>query len=282
MSWRTVTGALLSVLAGLLAPLAVVAGWAQTLTTDTEQVVARYAPLAQAPEVQQLLTSQLTDAVSAQLPLGQTATVRGLVNRTVSGLTGSDLFSTAWTTSLRLGHGELSALLTGDTGTLAVTDGVVGLRLAPFVDVLKQPLIEAGVPLVDRMPEVTAAIPLLSIDPAIVPAVQAGHRLLVALADWLPWFAAALAVLALWAWPSVRAGLLWLGLSLLGGVTVLWASMAGAGRLVLGRLAEPIVPTARLVLDLTLAPMLAPALTVAVLALVLAFVGAVAERSTTN
>src|SRR4051794_23613667 len=48
----TVLAAVLIVLGCLMAPLAVVTGWAKSTLTDTDAFVATYAPLARNPEVQ--------------------------------------------------------------------------------------------------------------------------------------------------------------------------------------------------------------------------------------
>jgi len=274
MTWRAIVGAVASVLAGVLALLSVVSGWVQTMTTDTDRVVALFAPLAQAPAVQELLNAQLTDAISRPLPLGDTEVVRGLVGRTVAGFTSSELFASAWTTSLRLSHAEVSALLRDEPGRVAVDGGLVQLRLAPFVEALKQPLRDAGVPMIDRLPDVTATIPLVQIDPNLVPRVQTAYRYLVALADVLPWLVLGCVLLALWAWPSLRRGLLWVGLSLLAGAAVLWAVLSVAGRTAAGLLADGLEPVANVVLSAALHPMREPALAIAVLGLGLTFLGA--------
>ena len=120
----------------------------------------------------------------------------------------------------------------------------------------------------------TATILLVQIDPNLVPRVQTAYRYLVALADVLPWLVLGCVLLALWAWPSLRRGLLWVGLSLLAGAAVLWAVLSVAGRTAAGLLADGLEPVANVVLSAALHPMREPALAIAVLGLGLTFLGA--------
>src|SRR3954463_3365272 len=58
--WWTVLAALLIVLGCLMAPLAVVTGWAKSTLTDTDTFVATYGPLARNPEVQAFVVNEVT------------------------------------------------------------------------------------------------------------------------------------------------------------------------------------------------------------------------------
>lgn len=268
--WRTTLGVLLAVLAGLLAPLSVVAGWAHTLVSDTDAFVATYSPVVQSDAVQQVLGTRLSEAIIDQLGPADNRFTRAAVNRVVDEAVGSDLFAGATTASLRLAHGELVALLTDGPGRVQVVDGVVQLRLAPFADAVKQRLSEAGVPFIDRMPEVTAGIPLLRIDPRLLPLLQSGYRVFDTVADWLPWLALVLMVAAVWVWPNRRQALIGTGLSLLGGVLAIGLAWRLALQGVTHRLGDDLALVAGLVAELTSAPVASPLLALGVTGAMLA------------
>lgn len=276
---RRVVSVLLAVLAGLAASLAVVAGWANTLVSDTDAFVATYSPVVRSAAVQQVVTSRLTDAVIAQLDLGDNRVIRALVTRAVTEAAGSDTFANATTASLRLAHDELVALLSGEPGRLQVTDGQVQLRFAPFVDAITSRLSAAGVPLLDRLPQVTGGVTLFTIDPGILPAAQVGYRALDALAAWLPWLALALAVAAVWVWPGIRTALIVLGFSLLGWVLLVALAWQLAMQGVVHRLGADLASVAGTVADLTTAPVASPLLAIGVSGAVLATLALLTART---
>ena len=276
--WRIALGVLLAVLAGVLAPAAVVADWADDQVNDTEAFVARYAALAHDPRVRELVSNSATEAITNQLGLGDNALAEAVVRRTVTSFAESEAFDAAWSASLRLAHGEFRALLTGEAGSLQVAeDGQVRLRLAPFVDAVKQRLAQAGVPFVDQLPEVTAAVPVLTVDPRVLPALRLGYRVLGLGAASLGWLAVAFAVAAVWVWPRRRAALITLGSALVAGVVVVWAVTATVVRALLAGLAPPLDAVGTLLAESALSPMQSPALAVAVTGAVLAGLGALAS-----
>ena len=63
---RAVLAVVLILLGVLLAPVAVVTGWAKWTLTDTERFVATYAPLADSPELQSYVVDQAMAAVDAE------------------------------------------------------------------------------------------------------------------------------------------------------------------------------------------------------------------------
>jgi hypothetical protein len=266
------------VLAGLTTSLSVVAGWAQTLVSDTDAFVATYSPVVRSEAVQQVVTTRLTDAVITQLGLGDNRITRTLVTRVVAEAAGSDLFANATTASLRLAHGELVALLSDEPGRLQVTDGQVQLRFAPFADAVKQRLSDAGVPLIDRLPEVTGGVTLFTIDPQLLPIAQTGYRALAAVAAWLPWLALALAVAAVWVWPGVRRPLVGLGLSLLGWVLLVGLAWRLAMQGVTHRLGDDLASVAGTVASVTGSPVASPLLAIGVAGAMLATLALLTAR----
>jgi hypothetical protein len=59
------------VLGCLLAPLAVVSGWAKSTLTDTDTLVATYAPLVRNPEVQSFVVDQAAAAINQNVNIEQ-------------------------------------------------------------------------------------------------------------------------------------------------------------------------------------------------------------------
>lgn len=277
---RRVLGVLLAVLAGLAAPASVVSARAHALVSDTDTFVATYQPVVRSAAVQDLVTDGLTTAITARLGLGDNRIARALVGRVVAEAADAGLLADATTTALRLAHGELVTQLSGDPGRLQVADGVVQLRFAPFVDALVSRLDAAGVPFLDRLPEVTGGVPLFQVDARLLPALQAGYRVLGLAAVWLPWLALALAVATVWLWPRPRPGLIGLGVALAGGVALVWGAAAWAGPELTGSLSADLVPLAGMVVDRTVAPMLSPLLTIGGIGAVLAGIAALAASPT--
>ncbi|MCA0294224.1 MAG: hypothetical protein LCH96_02720 [Actinobacteria bacterium] len=265
---RTAVAVLLALLAGLAACLGVVADRAHELVGDTDAFVATYSPVVSSQPVQEVLTRRLTDAVVQQLGFGENRLLTALVGRVVTEAAGSDLFADATTAGLRLAHDELVSLLTDDPGRLQVVDGQVQLRFAPFADALKERLTAAGVPFLDRLPQVSGGITLVTVDPALLPGLQTGYRVLDALSGWLPWLALALAVLAVWTWPGVRTGLITLGACLLGWALLFGGVLGWGAQALLQRVGEDVATVAGSIVSLTVAPMASPLLAIGVTGLV--------------
>src|SRR3954469_20148290 len=69
--WWTVLAAFLIILGCLMAPLAVVTGWAKSTLTDTDTFVATYAPLARDPAVQSFVVDEVTATIDQRVDLEQ-------------------------------------------------------------------------------------------------------------------------------------------------------------------------------------------------------------------
>lgn len=274
---RTAIGILLAVLAGLVAPLSVVAARAQALVADTDAFVATYTPVVRSESVHRVLTTQLAAAITEQLGMADNRLVGAVVTRVVGEFVAGDTFDAAATASLRIAHGELVSLLTGEPGRLQVTEGEVQLRFAPFADAITQRLADAGVPFIDRLPEVTGGITLFRIDPQLLPLLQGGFRALTAVATWLPWTALALAIAAVWVWPGARRPLIGLGLSLLGWTALVWVAAWWVLQGLRHRVSDDLALVAGTLVRATAEPALSPLLAIAVGGAVLAVLAAVAS-----
>lgn len=163
---------------------------------------------------------------------------------------------------------------------MQVIDGEVQIRFAPFADAVTSRLVGAGVPLIDRLPTVTGGLTVLRVDPRLLPALQAGYRVLSTLAGWLPLLALSASIAALWVWPRKRPAMIGVGLALAVGAIAVWLVVSVVVSSVVAGLAEPLAVVGPAVAHAALSPMQSPALAVIVTGAVLVFLGAVtAPRS---
>ena len=168
--------AVLIIVALLLAPVAILAGYAKSQLTSTDTFVSTLAPLAGDPAVQQVVSKAVAETVKAdlnleanvaevfagldQLPLPprSAAGLAGLEGPVVLGLNSlvttaadelvaSQQFAQLWEQTLRITHTQLTATLSGDPAALAQVgaDGSLRLQLQPIVAAVKDLLIAQGV-----------------------------------------------------------------------------------------------------------------------------------------
>jgi hypothetical protein len=218
--WRWTLATVLIVLGSVLAPLSVAAVWVKAEVTDTERYVATVAPLARDPALQRAVTDRITTEIFNRVDLRSVAdqvadvlarqgvpdsvstTLHGLSQPIANGVQGwvhdqvgtfvaSDEFAQAWAEANRTAHAQLVMALTGNQSAGVVVQGdTVSVKLATFIDAVKQRLIAKGFTLAQKIPEVNAQFVILK--SADVGKVQRGFRLLNALGTWLPIIALAL------------------------------------------------------------------------------------------
>lgn len=187
---------MLLVLGLVLAPIAVVAAWANVELTNTDRFVATLGPLGSDPDVQAYLTTVIVasvdravdiDGVTHQAfaavtgPLGDTTAgaltrlepavadgLRSVVARAVTAVVTSDQFAQVWEQVLRSSQQQAIGLLagTGDRSINAQDDTVV-LNIGPLLAQVQAQLKAAGFPLTQLIPTgeqnvVLANVPNLS------------------------------------------------------------------------------------------------------------------------
>lgn len=220
--WRRITGTALVVLGIVLAPVALIANWAVIELSDTDHFVETFAPLASDPAVQKLVAGQVTTVITDQVDipaitaplfdgLGETLPPRasialdaleGLVNdgveqvigTTVTRVVESDGFATVWEQSLRTSHAQLIGALENDPDTLlAIGDaGTVGIQLGPIVANVQAALVDKGIAIASRIPEVDRTVVLFQSES--IASIQTAYGVSVGIASWLPWVVVALIV----------------------------------------------------------------------------------------
>ncbi|WP_423464904.1 GAP family protein [Promicromonospora sp. MS192] len=150
---RSTAAVVLIVLGALLAPVGVVAAWAERTLTDTDRYVATVAPLAEDPAVRSAVSARMTSALMEQIDVGAlldgvaegldeqglaprvagalpmleaplTGGVESFVRDAADRVVASDQFRDAWTQANRVAHQQLVAVMRGEGG-LAVLLGAV-------------------------------------------------------------------------------------------------------------------------------------------------------------
>lgn len=173
-------------LTALLAPLAVVAGWAHGLVSDTDRYVETVAPLASDPAVQGAVADRTTTEIVSRLGTRRhTDAVERLVHNQVVALVYADAFQEIWEQVNREAHTQLVTVLTGEGNeSLSVDDNAVRLDLAPVIDAVKQRLVDRGLRAAQRLP--TMHVQLTIVESDDVGKAQRAFRLLDTVSTWLP------------------------------------------------------------------------------------------------
>jgi hypothetical protein len=185
--WRSLLAVVLIVVGCVLAPVAGVAVWSNNQVSNTDRFVRTVSPLVDDPDVQNELTDKVTatifqyvdvqgladDAVAALVAQGLPArlgdrldtltptlvsAVTGFVRDKVAQLVASPAFASAWNQAIRVAHGQLDAVLSGNSESVVVRGDSVFLDLAPFIDLAKQKLNDAGLTAVNLVPEVHPSV----------------------------------------------------------------------------------------------------------------------------
>lgn len=215
---RTLSATVLIALGTLIAPVALVAAWANVQLTDTDRFVASYSVLASDPAVQSAVTDQVVDAIEGQVDIptlttdvidgvielgtGPAATralellkgpaaqgLQSLVGTVVERFVESEAFANVWATALRISHSQVvSALQNDPDAAIALgSDGTIGIQLAPIIDAAKDVLVDQGVGFAASIPTVDRTITVAQVDS--LASVQLAYELVVAAGLWLPWVA---------------------------------------------------------------------------------------------
>ncbi|WP_406002503.1 hypothetical protein [Streptomyces sp. NBC_00829] len=206
---RSFFSAVLIVLAVILAPLCAVSVWTADIVGDTDRYVATVEPLASDPDVQAAVTNRITNAVMEHISVSDliaevapedrpkldaalsklsgplTSGLKSLVQAVTARFVSSDAFATIWTEVNRRAHDTMVKALTGEGGGAVVLKGdQVTVDLAPVIDRVKQRLIDRGLTVAEKIPEVHTSFVVATSD-------QIGKgkkvfRLLEIMGVWLP------------------------------------------------------------------------------------------------
>ncbi|HRO92332.1 hypothetical protein [Citricoccus sp.] len=268
---RTIGATILIILGSILAPLSVVATWLDTQVTDTDAYVETVGPLIEDPALQQALSRTITARVFEELDVpGVTQTaLESLTARTdlpprvedrITGLAvpmtegvqtflqdqvlrvvSSDRFATVWAEANRAVHAQLVATLTGQTREgVEITDGQVALDIAPFVEVVKERLVDRGIGVAARIPEVHTSFVLFELPN--LPAAQRAFAVLNALGAALPFVALAVLASGILLARGRRRAAIGAGLGVAAGMLLLGTAVLIAREVYLGSIPPDLLP----------------------------------------
>lgn len=208
---RSFFAVLLILVAAVLTPLSVLSSWASGVAGDTDRYVDMMEPLASDPDVQAAVTARVTDAVMTHLNVDAlladvapadrpvvdkalqklggplTTGVSNFVHGTVERFVTSDGFERVWSNLNRQAHASVVKALTGEGGgAVKLAGDTVTLDLAPVIDRVKQRLVDRGLTVAEKIPEIHTDFTLLTSDS--VGKAEKGFRALELLGFWLPVF----------------------------------------------------------------------------------------------
>ncbi|WP_328929546.1 hypothetical protein OG429_36575 [Streptomyces sp. NBC_00190] len=207
--WKSFFAAVLIIIGCVLAPLAAVAAWASSEIGDTNRYVQTVAPLASDPDIQAAAANRVTNAVMEHIdipallegvaptdrPLLEKAlgklgnslesAVRSFVHDKAQDVIASDTFARIWTDANRRIHTAVVKALTGSgDAAVKIKNDSVTVDLGPVVDQVKQRLVDEGMTVASKIPEVHTDFTVLRSDD--IGKVKTYFRLLQLAGTWLP------------------------------------------------------------------------------------------------
>ena len=304
--WRSLFAVVLIVLGCVLAPIAGVAVWTNNQVSNTDRFVRSISPLIEDADVQNRITDRVTDTifqfvdvqgiaddgvnalVDQGLPdrIGDrlltltptlTSAVTGFVHDKVAELVASPAFVTAWNAALRLAHKQMVSVLSGDSQTLVVRGDSVFLDLAPFIDLAKQRLSDAGLTAVSLVPEVHPSVALAKADTLV--RAQTAYDTLNTVAGVLPWLVLGLFVVGIYLARNRFRAMVGTGLGLALSMLFLAVGLLVARSMLVGAVPAGAAPATASGFDIVVTYLRLGLRALIVLGLVLAVAGFLAGRS---
>ncbi len=269
---KSLVGAILLVVAVVLAPIAAMGTWARLQLVDTDRFVATFAPLASDPDVQDFVAEQVSTAIhervdvsaivgevfdgirslglppraDAALTLLEGPAANGaasLIDGVVHDVVQSEQFADVWSQSLRFTHERATAILQNDPDTAVQLgdDGAVTIELGVVVDRVKEAMSDRGIGLADMIPEIDRSIPVAQADGLVL--VRTVYQVADIGGFWLPWLVLGLFVAGVLLMRDRPRAIFWSSAAF-ALVFLLFAGGMGIGRGVFIRAVSPSVMSA--------------------------------------
>lgn len=246
---RAFFSALLIVIAAVLAPLSAAAVWVDSQVSDTGRFVATMKPLASNPDVQNAVTNRVTDAVMQNIDVNAiindiapsdrprldtilggasgaiTSGINGLVHTVVQNFVQSDAFQTLWVRLITDAHQAMVKALTGSgDASIKINNDTVSLDLAPVIAQVKTRLVDQGLGVASKIPDVHTSFTL--VESKDIGKLKTYFRLLDIAGVWLPIITVVVAGAGVLLAQRRRRALVAASLAIAAGVAVLGIGLA--------------------------------------------------------
>jgi hypothetical protein len=148
--WRTALSVSLIVIAAILIPLTMIAGWARVTVFDTDRYVETVSELADDSAIQSAVSAKASQVIDARLTefaanTRLTAPEQQAIDAAVAGVVQSDEFATIWETANRVAHTQVKALLTGeDVAGVQTSGGRIVIDVAAVIVAIDARLTSMG------------------------------------------------------------------------------------------------------------------------------------------
>ncbi|MFZ0324559.1 MAG: hypothetical protein WAN48_10555 [Actinomycetes bacterium] len=236
LGWvRSTAVVVLMALGFLLTPVSIAAIWTRNEVFNTDVYVETITPLADDPAVINAVADAVTKAMFARIDVQQVlqqelppqlafaagpiaSTVESQTNGLVVKALETPQFQQAWISVNTAAHEALVKFLTGDTSAaVSVQNGQLVLDIGPIVSQVRQQLIDQGVSIASKIPDVSTSIvlPIANVD-AIVKARQVASTFHT-LSYVLPILGLLFFALAVYLARDRRRALIWVGFLLAAG-----------------------------------------------------------------
>jgi hypothetical protein len=270
IGWRTPIAIVLIVLGCVIAPVAVVGVWAGNEVSNTPRYVATVEPLINDPAIQNVLTDKITNQITSRLNItgvisqassqlnsrGLTrissllttfssqivSSVTGFIHTAVHSVISSHAMAVAWVQVNTVAHQSVVKVLSGQgNGVVSANNGQIVLNIGPLIAVVKQNLLARGFTLADKIPSVSATVPLF--EAKDLGKAQAGYRLVTTLKIVLPILALVLLAAGVYTAVRRRRALIGAGLGLAASMLVLAIGLLIARSIYLSSVPSNVLPS---------------------------------------
>lgn len=257
---RRIGAIVLIVIAGVLAPISTMGLWMRSQVTNTDKYVRTVAPLVSDPAIQNLVadrvTQRLFEEVDVQTAIQEalperaaflsgalTSGLQTLVREATLRLVESDKFAELWSSSNRLAHEQLVAVLTGSSSNaISTKDGAVRLDLSGVANEVVSQLKARGIDTFDSVNLQRGRFTIEIFQSDAITRVQLAFKVFNTAALVLPFLTILLFIGGILLFPSRRRGALWAAVALSLGMAVLLLALAIGRTIYLGAIPSSVMP----------------------------------------
>lgn len=156
------------------AAVAVPATWAQDKLLDTREYTDAVAPLIEEKAVQESVSAALTHTILTQS--GFPPALEPVVRKATDQAVATEQFASIWRSTVAISHRKVVDGMRDESTGLSLEDDGLQVEYSPLVRAIQARLIQAGVPLADRLPTIEGSFTLTDAGP-MVTAMKLGRTL---------------------------------------------------------------------------------------------------------